>query len=208
LIRELTGVTCLPCNADDHWLCWNPKIDKCCCFDKRESFENIGNTEKSALGGYQKPADSITDVQSTGRKRAAVMYPISDGMICEWSQLRYAGGGVIPVIGCFNNPATDTHHGPSKSTLDNRPENVHRICATCHVRWHSANDQYYGKRPDHGEPFIPIDDWYWTDHDRETKATPEEVVLAQTQGEWKAREAMKIGEYLERRNQEKVLEQG
>jgi hypothetical protein len=203
LSRELNGVTCLPCNADDHIMCWNAKIDKCCCFDIREAaseFTNISN-EKSAAGGYQKPADAITDVQSTGRKRAAVMYPIEEGMVCEWSQLRYAGGGVIPIIGCFNNPATDTHHGPDKNTLNNTPENVHRICADDHNRWHAINNQYYGDRPPGTEPFIPLDGWEWTMHDPNTKATPEETVLAQTAGKWKSGEAKHVG----RQNQEAIL---
>lgn len=191
---ELNSITCLPCNADDHYLCWNPKIDKCCCFEKRMSageFENI-TAEKSLLGGYQKSADAITDVTSTGRKRAAVLYPIEEGMICEWAGLRNAGGGVIPIIGCFSSKATDIHHGPDKNTLNNTNENVHRICADDHNRWHAANDKFYGTRPAGTEPFIPIGDWYWTAHDSETKASPEELVNAQALGEWKSREARRI----------------
>ena len=189
---EISDNFCLPCAAKDHYLCWHPLINKCCCYNKEGPISESDTTavEKSILGGYQKSPEAITDVTSTGRKRAAVMYPISDGMICEWATLKAAGGGVIPIIGCANSPATAIHHGPDKNTLNNTPNNVHRICADCHNRWHSANDIYYGERPSGTEPFIPLDGWEWFGHSTE-KASSQELLNAAL-GNWKSRKAAKI----------------
>jgi len=35
------------------------------------------------------------------------------------------------------------HHGPDKNTLNNEKGNVHRICHSCHNRWHTLNDEDY-----------------------------------------------------------------
>lgn len=199
LYRELNDENmCLPCAAKDHYLCWYPLIDKCCCFtESRRPIEDVQLPpveNKSILGGYQKSPEAITDVTSTGRKRAAIMYPITDGMICEWATLALAGGGVIPIRGCVNSPATAIHHGPDKNTLNNTPTNVHRICADCHNRWHAANDAYYGERPAGTEPFIPLDGWEWFGHNSITKADPQQMLSA-AMGDWKSREARKISEH-------------
>ena len=179
---------CIPCNAEEHLLCWNPIDDMCCCVANKNHVDNVVETVvKSEKGGYQKNPADITDVTSTGRKRAAVLYPIAEGMLCEWAQLGRAGGGVIPIIGCMGNKATDIHHGPDKNTLNNKPENVHRICATCHNRFHEANDKFYGTRPPGTEPFIPLDGYEWGPHDPNTKATIEELKRASA-GEWKSSE--------------------
>ena len=146
------------------------------------------------VGRPMSEAHEIVDVLSTGRKRAAMLYPIYDGMLCEWAGLKNAGGGVVPIIGCDNNRLSpkkggdgelvqgDVHHGPDKNTLENSPGNAHRICAYCHHRWHAANDKFYGKRPtkedgkvDGTKPFLPLDEYEWTAHDPETKATQEEI---------------------------------
>jgi hypothetical protein len=123
-----------------------------------------------------------------------MLYPIYDGMTCEWAGLKFAGGGVEPIIGCDNNKLSskkggegelvqgDVHHGPDKNTLENSPGNAHRICAYCHHRWHAANDKYYGKRPtredgkiDGTKPFLPLEEYEWVKHDDETRATEEEI---------------------------------
>jgi hypothetical protein len=129
--------------------------------------------------GY-KDIDKYKDPVSTGRKRAAEMYPISAGMACEWTHLKTAGGGVAPIVGCIGRAATDRHHGPDKNTMNNAPGNVHRICAYCHNAWHGANDKFYGERPDHVKPFVPImgDS---VDHDAVTRATTQEVLDAEMQ---------------------------
>lgn len=118
------------------------------------------------------------DPVSTGRKRAAEMYPIDPGMVCEWANLKKAGGGVVPVVGCIGRPATDRHHGPDKNTMNNAPGNVHRICSFCHNAWHGANDPYYGERPHQTLPFIPVGQ-EWFQHDSKTKASAEEVLAAE-----------------------------
>lgn len=120
--------------------------------------------------------EHVTDIKSTGRKRAARQYPIEEGMICEWAKLRYAGGGVKPIIGCPGNPAVARHHGPDKDTLNNEFGNVHRICVHCHNRFHAENDQYYGERSEvGGVPFLPLPQYDLKPHDRETQATVEEI---------------------------------
>lgn len=117
---------------------------------------------------------------SSGRKEAGRKFPISQGMVCEWKGLANAGGGAVPIVGCPGYPATDIHHGPDKNTLHNTPDNVHRICAHCHNRWHGANDRFYGERPrfpngkvDGSVPFLP--EGAWKSHDPVTKATNEEL---------------------------------
>ena len=146
------------------------------------------------VGRPMSEAHEITDVLSTGRKRAAMLYPIFEGMLCEWAGLKNAGGGVVPIIGCNGNKLSpkkggdgelvqgDVHHGPDKNTLANQPGNAHRICAYCHHRWHAANDKFYGPRPKRADgkvdgtmPFIPLPDYECLEHDADTLATEEEI---------------------------------
>lgn len=189
--------TCWACVSALHEECYDliPMDEagfKCCCFDsapgsaKDDWAKEIGRPVSS-------PAD-ITDVLSAGRKRAAMLYPIFDGMTCEWAGLKYAGGGVEPIIGCNGNKLSskkggegdliqgDVHHGPDKNTLENGVGNAHRICAYCHHRWHAANDKFYGKRPtrddgkiDGTKPFLPLPEYDLLQHDVDTKATDEEI---------------------------------
>jgi hypothetical protein len=132
--------------------------------------------ESAKRGGPLKTnGEDMEDVLSTGRKRAAKAAPIEEGYVCEWAKRKFAGGGVTPIIGCFGNPATDRHHGPDKSVLNNEVgTNLHRICSTCHNRWHTLNDTYYGERPPNGAPFMPIDR-ECLDHDPGTLATDKEI---------------------------------
>lgn len=120
----------------------------------------------------------VTDVLSTGRKRAAILLPDispkNTEVICEWAGLKYAGGGKNPIIGCTGNPATNRHHGPDKNTLNNsreNPRNLHAICAKCHNRWHAKNDIEYKDFVEEigGPEKLPA-------HDMETRATEEELV--------------------------------
>lgn len=164
---------CLHCAAGFHDECESPtasaNIWSCCCPPETELVSSV-------RGGPTKEDDEVTDVESTGRKRAANAYPIEPGKtVCEWKGLKFAGGGVNPIIGCHNNLATDRHHGPDKSTLNNSEGNVHRICATDHNRWHTKNDDYYGDRPPNGQPFLPREGTY-KEHDSETKATLKEIL--------------------------------
>lgn len=147
----------------------------CCCAVEGNAKEAVVITR----GRPPKEGGDMDDVESTGRKRAAVAAPLNKEARCEWAYLKNAGGGVVPIVGCFGNPQTDRHHGPDKSTLNNEVgTNLHRICATCHHRWHAANDEFYGTRPPGGKPFIPLGR-DMLPHDSATEATPEEMIAAQ-----------------------------
>jgi hypothetical protein len=133
------------------------------------------------IGGF-------VDPESTGRKRVKKMFPIPAGTACEWAGLAKAGGGIYPIIGCLNNPATDWHHGPDKNTLNNtkmsrgvgaHSENVHIICSFCHNAWHAANDPTY---PPYDRVLDQAKSWYPEDtdkiqfHDAVTQATTEQLL--------------------------------
>lgn len=89
---------------------------------------------------------AIRDPESTGRKRAAKLYPLEREKPCEWQNAspdNPKGGGSKPItVGC-NKKQENRHHGPDKNTLNNEPGNVHRICSLHHNRWHAANDPEY-----------------------------------------------------------------
>lgn len=158
------AVDCLPCAVGNHDGCWIPTTTwDCCCpntyWDKNVNFDSPftiadaaatpdgitdgSRVEKRERGGQIKEADSVTDLESTGRKRAKLLFPIMEDMPCEWQGLKLAGGGVVPITGCLKGAAADIHHGPNKSTLGNYVGNVHRICKSCHNRWHSINDKFF-----------------------------------------------------------------
>ncbi len=149
---------CLHCLAGYCWECLSLEGNSCCC--------GLGPGIPIQRGGPTKADEDVTDPKSTGRKRAAVLYPINEGMICEWAQLKAACGGKFPIIGCAGNPATHRHHGPDKNTLNNEQGNVHRICVHCHNRWHTLNDPVY-------EEFFGTE--HWLPHDPDTKATVLEI---------------------------------
>ena len=108
---------------------------------------------------------ALKDQQSTGRKRAAKLYPLDREAECEWAEQTNAGGGVT-IAGCGlridskgmvvpKGKQQSRHHGPDYNTLNNDPGNVHRICHNCHNSWHAVNDPVkdeaylalYGVRP-------------------------------------------------------------
>lgn len=172
---------CLPCEVGFHYECpdlYTDSVDLdadsvevffiCCC-------GSDSGQEPQQRTRALKDGSEMKDVESTGRKRAALAKPIMPGDICEWAYLKNAGGGVRPIIGCAGNPAQNIHHGPDKSTLNNDPDtNLHKICPECHNRWHTLNDRYYGDRPPGGAAFLPVDK-ECLPHDKETKATQLEV---------------------------------
>jgi hypothetical protein len=92
---------------------------------------------------WSKNDDEIKDDKSTGRKRAAVLYPLDREASCEWRNLKFAGGGMYPIFGCSEGKQVHRHHGPDKDTLNNASGNVHRICNECHACWHTNNDEAY-----------------------------------------------------------------
>jgi hypothetical protein len=200
------GNPCFQCRAGHHGECfniWHFEDVDCCCGGEI-TFTATGevkhNGEDERLQGNRSDAKEIDtgyisdgydgnksladykDPISTGRKRAAEMYPIHPGMVCEWAGLRRAGGGVVPIVGCVGRPASDRHHGPDKNTMNNAPLNMHRICDYCHNTWHAVNDPHYGERPEHTQPFIPKGDLdvEWFLHDAATKASMEEIIEAET----------------------------
>lgn len=99
---------------------------------------NRGNGVRS-----NKRDGALKDQQSTGRKRAARLYPLNESANCEWSNRSNCGGGLVPILGCLNGKQQARHHGPDKSVSNNEEGNVHRICHYCHNRWHAANNADY-----------------------------------------------------------------
>lgn len=99
----------------------------------------------SGVGQPLKDPKNVKDPYSTGRKRAATMYPLYETNPCEWRGLKNCGGGLEPIIGCMKGLQEARHHGPVKAPLENYPGNVHRICTTCHNRWHKKNDPVYNE---------------------------------------------------------------
>lgn len=158
----------------------------CCCTVQSIDLSEGVEREPNPVGRPMLEPDEITDIKSTGRKRAAMVAPITPGMKCEWAGLRYAGGGIEPIIGCDGNilqsgkgrDKGDRHHGPNKNVLDNSVYvNLHRICSRCHNRWHAVNNKFYAPvRPPASEPYLPLPQYGEVkEHDRFTKATPEEI---------------------------------
>lgn len=192
---------CFACRTGFHHEChniWHFEDVDCCCGGevkftptgevKSENLADEDGGPREVDSGYiqdgyagTKDLDSYKDPVSTGRKRAAEMYPISPGMVCEWAGLAKAGGGVVPIVGCVGRPASDRHHGPDKNTMNNAPGNLHRICDHCHNTWHALNDPHYGERPVHTQPFVPEGEMGvdWFDHDAVSKATMEEILAAE-----------------------------
>ena len=101
---------------------------------------------------------NLKDPESTGRKRAAVLYPISNrDDPCEWRGKKNCGGGLRPVIGCYDGNQQHRHHGPVKRTVRNELGNVHRICDDCHVHWHELNDLIYDEAKYDILPHAPVE---------------------------------------------------
>jgi hypothetical protein len=152
----------------------------CCCAIDPEPEPDT--TERRGVGRPMLNPDDVTDVKSTGRKRAAMLAPIFDGMLCEWACLKYAGGGVQPIVGCYDTTIKEAkgsgerHHGPDKNVLNNSVGvNLHRICQSCHKRWHAMNDRYYpADRPEAGTQFVPVDYTSYP-HDSLTLASDEDL---------------------------------
>lgn len=113
------------------------------CSDCHTDVEQITRSLSHGLRGQPvKDVSKITDPYSTGRKRAAIQYPLHKTNPCEWRGKKNCGGGE-PIVGCINGLQEHRHHGPVKDPLENKPGNVHRICTHCHNRWHASNDHIY-----------------------------------------------------------------
>lgn len=132
---------CLDCGRGFCDLCGE---HSCCIAEPVEIIKDTPPKEKRSIGRPVKEnPDEIRDKHSTGRKRAAMLYPISENSPCEWKSQTNCGGGKFPIIGCIDGKQQHRHHGPDKNTLNNAPSNVHRICDDCHNIWHSQNDRDY-----------------------------------------------------------------
>lgn len=97
------------------------------------------------------------DAESTGRKRAAKLYPLNSNEDCDWRLRKNCGGGRRPIIGCADGKQQHRHHGPVKKTTYNHEGNVHRICSACHVHWHELNDLIYDEGDYNLLPHEPIE---------------------------------------------------
>jgi hypothetical protein len=138
---------CLNCSDGLHWECVNVTDGDCCCKNKSEApvaeEDDYDDDEPRYVSRTYKREGTLKDQQSTGRKRAAKLYPLNPDAPCEWQKLKFAGGGPKPIVGCIDGKQQARHHGPDKNTLNNDPGNVHRICHKCHNRWHTENDPLY-----------------------------------------------------------------
>jgi hypothetical protein len=159
------------------------------CFGKEDvpagelSMETTGDVYETL---YSEPEEEkvYKDALSTGRKRAALLYPIQTGQVCAWAWHKNCGGGINPISGCTGRPATNLHHGPDKSVFNNEPDNVSAICEYCHNRWHVANDHYYIEpRPANGAtwgPEIGIEQGKEVFKlDDKVRATKQEILMAE-----------------------------
>lgn len=153
-------MTCTPCRLGRNWECDNngscsgvvsngSTTDVLANDEISEGAENLSeNTGEYEYGQpiYEvqahKPESALKDQQSTGRKRAAEMYPLYRELDCEWQGRKNCGGGK-PIVGCMDGKQQARHHGPDKNTLNNDVGNVHRICHSCHNNWHALNDPGY-----------------------------------------------------------------
>lgn len=136
-------MACTACGRSFHEECENEKgCDDCHKKEVVEATEKISGK----MGRPQLGDDEVTDVLSTGRKRAAKLYGhlMDKTLPCEWRGKKNVGGG-IPIYGCINGFRQDIHHGPDKTTTNNSRSNVHLICKKCHKRWHMVNDPVYDK---------------------------------------------------------------
>lgn len=123
--------------------------------DAEPQTEAQGEPQEERTFRTYKDDSALRDQQSTGRKRAAKMYPFVEDGPCEWRMKKNCGGGQFPIVGCLNGIQEARHHGPDKNTLNNEEGNVHRICHYCHNRWHTMNDPNYIWGSAH-EPHVPL----------------------------------------------------
>jgi len=81
----------------------------------QDDYVVVGTGERGVGRPMSEPSD-IRDVTSTGRKRAAMMYPIFKDMVCEWAGLAKAGGGVEPIIRFVPATLSNPTRAPTRVT--------------------------------------------------------------------------------------------
>lgn len=114
------------------------------CHPEIQESQSLTIEHKEDRLAWSKDADNVRDRESTGRKRAAKLYPLDRTGPCEWrnaSPENPKGGGKNPITKGCNGNQQCRHHGPDKDTLNNSEGNVHRICHSHHTLWHWANDE-------------------------------------------------------------------
>lgn len=160
---------CIYCGRGFHRECVRCSQGK--CHPEPEKSTELKQLTSAGVGRPLKSPKDMIDPKSTGRKRAAHLYPIYADKPCEWQLKKNCGGGLHPITGCMEGKQQHRHHGPVKDTTRNEPGNVHRICTTCHNRWHAINNDVYSEDEYDKLPHKPED------------ATPSEI--AQSDGWWK-----------------------
>lgn len=190
---------CLACGRGFHRECLHKKgCSK--CHPKGEGSIVVPGESENRTGSNEQTTDqprvpkraNLKDPESTGRKRAAKLYPIENGAACEWQRKKNCGGGRRPIIGCYDGIQQHRHHGPVKRTTRNELGNVHRICDDCHVHWHELNDLIYDETEYGLLPHDPI------------PATDEEVIKNVL--EWKTGEMGKKFQLASTQNLKKFKE--
>jgi hypothetical protein len=117
------------------------KYPECGCVP--HGIQAVTDEVKQSNNLGQKDDNAVIDPKSTGRKRAAKMFPLNRSEPCEWQRKRFKLADDSFFVGCSTGLQQNIHHGPNKDTLVNEPGNVWRICSTCHNRWHALIDPSY-----------------------------------------------------------------
>lgn len=98
--------------------------------------------------------DAVTDQQSTGRKRAAALYPLKDAngnsLPCDYANLpapTLPNYMEVQIDGCGIRKGTvagkaQARHHHDYNTLNNERSNVALLCHSCHNLLHAKNDEY------------------------------------------------------------------
>lgn len=189
---------CVPCGRGFHREC--RRGCKRCHSDEVSSPTEEGLIEDDPQGDDSGDSPRtpkklrLKDPESTGRKRAARLYPLDFSGPCEWQGKKNCGGGLRPIIGCNEGLQQHRHHGPVKSTTRNELGNVHRICDDCHVHWHELNDLIYDQSNYELLPHSPVE------------ATVEEI--AQNYLDWKLGRMRERFELASSKNHEKSKNRG
>lgn len=151
-------MVCVACGRGFHRECVKCKSGACHNSEEKDAHGVLnGTTTQEEQTKPKEPKKlRLIDPSSTGRKRAAKLYPIDSNAPCEWRNLRNCGGGRRPIIGCLDGFQKHRHHGPVKTTTRNELGNVHRICSACHVHWHELNDLIYVEEEYNLLPHQPV----------------------------------------------------
>lgn len=156
-------VVCLVCARGFHeeclFDCNEPGHDDANMENETQSVSDAFSSFVADAGKRKKGStyEGLKDPQSTGRKRAARLYPLDKDLPCEWQGKKNCGGGKRPVVGCVAGLQVARHHGPVKNVTRNHEGNVHRICSRCHNHWHELNDLIYDEADYALLPHDPMD---------------------------------------------------